>query len=1143
MVDPFSFEKFKRDLREGTMPQRIAEQATEPPPPVPTPPSDPSAPSGSMGLGPPPQPSADPFSFAKFKRDLASGTMPKVIAEQAKPTPSAPVIVPHGFSQPVIDPTPFLTEPIVSKPGHVFKSPEQSILVEWEDPSGKVTKVQTHVDYLSTMQSDPKVGRIVSIYDINKRVMVYDVPTTLEWETAYKEALKTEFKKSDFTKVPNWYRKQFATFVPGVGVFQGAKIPDIIKELGVHEEYVTHHYSDYLDMLGDPLYTNEGTGVIDKLITRSMTQAVAKREYTWDDKTFAQLKAADPAVYMTGTSADIDLVKDTKRWRSEELARAHREGDYGFILGEAFSSTFMGGRADYMRESLLTGIYDPKTGTTSIGGEKINPWMFGYDTRTVASGVYGDYKLYRDKDWGGLASSFLRGPGGTMVVAGTIGAGTSAIGSTAWGGQTLFTVGGVGVKPVTYVHAGVGAAFAGATAAGMEQAYKTGGWEAVEQQLQRVALMSPLMIAAWQTGAGYGGQIAYRGWQVKGAVKGAFQKGFTNFKTMLDSRTLVSATSSRAIRLFSKETGFPVKPYPKGYAKYSQSHGVFTRSGISIEKGLPRTRFSAYIRSRGKLWHSGPEIKYAVPTRGEVFRHEFVHWDSWKKGMTVGEETVGIWASRIKTFSFPRTSFLKNIYNKYTTSISKLIEQGRMAGYGSDWKPTIWQRIKSPYYQASNILRKVTYPARTAISSGIAKIKYHTTDSAWRSYQLNKIAEQYGGRGARDFYTMKPSKTIGPSESISWKPMASQRELMTTMEQLHGRPIDPFAARTPSKWGAYGTSWEAYRTIPPDFRYSLAPPKTSMFPSKEFLKTRGDYWIKLMDDTSSTLKFYHPVERLGIPSTKLDIRTLGGKTVTTQTVTPRTITGSKTVSYYEPSPSHIPIGDLFKETLGTPSHPGLGVTYPTSRGGWAAAHGFVDLRYLEWLEEGIDTGVSSHWGRPGVFKPPSMYTGLKVTPVVALGTMSFPKTDIFTIPESKFDIGTTQLQGPKGIVETAKGLDVTPISISGYDVATIPASALLHISASALVQEQVQQQKQQLKHQQLLITTPVLTPITSYDYGYGYNGTPHPPPPKIPRIPWWPDLGEGKKKLGRRKELDIFGKGYRYRKWKVPTMEEFVKGW
>jgi len=225
----------------------------KPPVPIPGPPGGrPAPPPSSGGSAPigPPSPPADPFSFAKFKRDITSGDMPQVIAEQAEPTPSAPVIVPQGFSQHVVDPTPFLTDPIVTKQDHIFKSPEQSILVEWEDTSGKVTRVHTNVDYLSTLQSDPKVGRIISIYDLNKRVMVYDVPTTLEWDVAYKKALKKEFKESDFTEVPNWYRRQFHEIIPGVGFVQGAKIPSIIKELGVHEEYATHHYSDYLDMLG-----------------------------------------------------------------------------------------------------------------------------------------------------------------------------------------------------------------------------------------------------------------------------------------------------------------------------------------------------------------------------------------------------------------------------------------------------------------------------------------------------------------------------------------------------------------------------------------------------------------------------------------------------------------------------------------------------------------------------------------------------------------------------------------------------------------------------------------------------------------------------------------------------------------------------
>ena len=456
---------------------------------------------------------------------------------------------------------------------------------------------------------------------------------------------------------------------------------------------------------------------------------------------------------VTKTDRGWDIVFDPKEWERGEDARARRDWDFGYMIGTPVSRLLS--RGNYIMESLRSGSYTPETGLV-IGGEKLHPSNFGEDSSILSRGHYDYYK----SDWGERFAKGITSEPVLMLVTGGVGAGVSAVGYSGLGATTV-SVGSRAITGSTIARGAVTAGFVGMGAYGTYSTYQQDGIEAVEEQIKRAGVMSPLFIGAYQTGSGYGGQLAYKGYQ------------------------------------FTQKYNIPSHPFRSGWSNI----GKFTPAPI------------------------------------------------------------------------------KNLYSDYNIAKSDFVNMGRMARVGSNWKPTITQRITGPF---KSTFYRIGTRVKPVIESGWNKFRYHTMESSWRDYTLSKRANQMGGRGPRDFYTMKPSGSYGPHDSISWKPMASQREIMTSYEQLKARPIDRLGAQSPSKWGAYGTSWEAYRMIGPDFRYSMRPPVTSMYPSRDFLKPGGvqiDFAPSLK--TKFNMKFYHSIDDLGLPSSELDTRVLGGYNQTT----------------------------------------------------------------------------------------------------------------------------------------------------------------------------------------------------------------------------------------------------------------------
>lgn len=126
-----------------------------------------------------------------------------------------------------------------------------------------------------------------------------------------------------------------------------------------------------------------------------------------------------------------------------------------------------------------------------------------------------------------------------------------------------------------------------------------------------------------------------------------------------------------------------------------------------------------------------------------------------------------------------------------------------------------------------------------------------------------------------------------------------------------------------------------------------------------------------------------------------------------------------------------------------------------------------------------------------------------------------------------------------------------PMQISIPKVDTLSLSAYETISSSLTKQLQIQRQiqkqiqKQQLK--QITITSQIFTPLmfpptTRPSLVYATEITPTPIIPKVPLPIAWFDLPEAEPRKRRKKkeEFDDWGLGYRFRRWKVPTMKQII---
>ena len=182
-----------------------------------------------------------------------------------------------------------------------------------------------------------------------------------------------------------------------------------------------------------------------------------------------------------------------------------------------------------------------------------------------------------------------------------------------------------------------------------------------------------------------------------------------------------------------------------------------------------------------------------------------------------------------------------------------------------------------------------------------------------------------------------------------------------------------------------------------------------------------------------------------------------------------------------------------------------------------------------------DTGVqvSSYWKgvSPAVSTTQSLQPLSIVSGIQKIGTIPVVKTMQVNVNLSR------DIQNQLNI----------PLSITKTSSASLSASRSL--SASITKQLQLQRQRQQTQLKQITVTQPAVTPFISPGFTPPYQSTsyiynpppvePTPPPPKPPPIYFY--LPEGKPKRKRKKKtMDGYGKGYRFRSWKVPTMKQLI---
>jgi len=323
------------------------------------------------------------------------------------------------------------------------------------------------------------------------------------------------------------------------------------------------------------------------------------------------------------------------------------EKDYGYLLGEFVSKTIS--RGEYQIESLRTGTYTP-AGGLAIGGVKQDPLRFGYDSPIIARSHHEFYKA----DWPERITKGVTSPVVMIPLTAGIGAGTSALASTAVGGRALFTVGSVGVTPTTYVHAGIGGAFVGATAAGMEKTYKTGGWPAVEEQVKRAGLFAPAMIGAYQMGTGYGPQIAYGARQAVSGVKTSFRpvigKAYTTY-TPSKIQSVFGATKRKVLtwdpffktRIYQKIIPRPVRMARVGIGrwykefKFHRAAKTFTREmkvfGEPISKGLYKKGELVKIYKPADWWRRPEDISIMPRALPETSTYTFYTRYNWLRSI------------------------------------------------------------------------------------------------------------------------------------------------------------------------------------------------------------------------------------------------------------------------------------------------------------------------------------------------------------------------------------------------------------------------------------------------------------------------------------------------------------------------------
>lgn len=1012
--------------------EEAARTAAAPAAPAPSPP--PSKPSYTPV---PPQPVDAPRKYVKD------------VVIRGTPSPAEPAPVTDA------DVKKHLTEPIVTKADHVFRSPQQPVMVEWEDKSGKVHKVHTKVEDIGFIQSDPIVHRIVSVYDMNQQVMVHDIPTTQEWNVAAEKASKEKYQETG--EVPSWFKAKIgppAVVLPG-GIIRRTVSHGVFTR-GLYPEYIRKSYEVSIGVKT----TAEATRELQKSIEQATTVDWMKQYGRFDGKTWKQLKAEETALYMTGTGADIKIMRDVSRWEKEETARAWREGDWGHIARGAFTWVFNPKRMDYMTES-LRGPTTPGYGAT-FETEQARL------SKILSEGYYEQEMKIRKGDIGGWATGTIFSPVGLGIITMGIGTGTSAFASTTLGGRTLFTVGGkiipaIGVKPSTYVKVAIGGAFVGAGAAGMEQAYKVGGWRAVEEQVKKAALMSPYLIASYQVGASYGPQLAYKTGQVVSGAKAGFISVIGGaYKTYAPS-TVKSIFSAVKQKVTTWDPYFKTRIYHKFTPQFIKTAKVDVSRWYSEFK----THRAATIYGKDISYYGQELYPYAVKhklvkdvglSKLSELRTPYSHY-----------KTSGWWGRPEHVSFMPHKIPETSTYVFYTPKGIKFIS------YAKDRSGFSYGDIKP--LDGSSLGKQI----------GIGK-------KGGRIIDLSKVSSKelrmfVSGKSYYKFYETGegPLATIPSIGKKSFYGIIRSQEMPLKFGEVSSdlvvmKQVGSFKVSTPS-------SVKSLVVYDPHKIYSFGGRLLD-----ETYFTKGIAVSKRVGGTIGAPGRYgfKTVEMpdLGYAVSKMRIEGIGSSI-------------DRAISFFDIGKPKARIS--FNGGLGTKAIPkhdivlpgGLGIktakiSYPQLFKPMQPLFQRVSLGQLEAMESGISY-VSSYWS--GV-----------IPTVASLSiplTMDARATDLISKPLSVSMQLPINLQQQFNISRNIMKQMREQSSLNIQQLSNVSLSAQYQIQNQMTQQLQQQQQQQQ---QQLQMLTLSIIPTPTLQTAYGYGGTPPTTPPRIPHIPIPPIL-------------------------------------
>lgn len=251
---------------------------------------------------------------------------------------------------------------------------------------------------------------------------------------------------------------------------------------------------------------------------------------------------------------------------------------------------------------------------------------------------------------------------------------------------------------------------------------------------------------------------------------------------------------------------------------YRPSESAIKRATIAVEKKLPITKIGSFVRSKGKTAFKKygfgiPDIKYAVPTRGEVLGHEISHFlypgmsersirnitakISRAGGIPVFKKTlpgkIQSFASKFGTKEIPKTTYRWGAkgYQKglqltsagVKTTPKEIIKAGSIiekkvqkTAFGRGAVKRVWLSPKEFAKAEKDIVSKLALK-KTVVKSGEYKIT------------------GYGGKGS--VLTEKTKFTLSPFGKRLIKKYGTKKQIWK-----FGDDLELYKRRIPSKYGS-----------------------------------------------------------------------------------------------------------------------------------------------------------------------------------------------------------------------------------------------------------------------------------------------------------------------------------------------------